>query len=168
MRRVNANAVGASRACSRGARGERTGVRRRAERPRSINPEKARKPARYCSTRDALPQRWRRKGTRASPNSPGGSSMARMIASFSSSPRRRYTLGFDAQSCSEGPFEQSRSSSAGKAGLRRDLRLLETRRATEHLRKLQSRMVFEKRDAPFRHVQATEPTDPLENVRLRE
>jgi hypothetical protein len=54
--------------------------------------------------------------------------------------------GFDAQSCSEGPFEQSRSSSAGKAGLRRDLRLLETRRATEHLRKLQSRMVFEKRE----------------------
>ena len=76
--------------------------------------------------------------------------------------------GFDAQSCSEGPFEQSRSSSAGKAGLRRDLRLLETRRATEHLRKLQSRMVFEKRDAPFRHVQATERVDLLENGHLRE
>jgi hypothetical protein len=82
--------------------------------------------------------------------------------------RDRALLGFDAQLWREGPFEQSRSSSAGKAGLRRDLRLLETRRATEHLRKLQSRMVFEKRDAPFRHVQATEPTDPLENGRLRE
>jgi hypothetical protein len=37
---------------------------------------------------------------------------------------------------------------------------------TEHLKKLQSRTVFEKRDAPFRHVQATEPVDPLENDRL--
>jgi hypothetical protein len=79
----------------------------------------------------------------------------------------RHDKGFDAQSCSEGPLEQSRSS-ARKAGLRRDLRLLETRRATEHLRKLQSRMVFEKRDVPFRHVQATEQTNPLENGRLRE
>jgi hypothetical protein len=52
-----------------------------------------------------------------------------------------------------------------KPGLRRDLRLLETRRATEHLRKLQSRMVFEKRDAPFRHVQATEPTNPSRTVK---
>jgi hypothetical protein len=83
-------------------------------------------------------------------------------------PKQCHNVGFDAQSCSEGPFEQSRSSSAGKAGLRRDLRLLETRRTTEHLRKLQSRMVFEKRDAPFCHVQATEPPDPLENGRLRE
>jgi hypothetical protein len=92
--------------------------------------------------------------------------VAPAISADVTNPRRK--LGFDAQSCSEGPFEQSRSSSTGKAGLRRDLRLLGTRRATEHLRKLLSRMVFEKRDAPFRNVQATEPTNPLENVRLRE
>ncbi len=65
--------------------------------------------------------------------------------------------GFDAQSCCEGPFGQSRSSSAKAPTSRRDLHVLETGRG-QSIRELAIENGFREARSTILHERVTEPT----------
>jgi hypothetical protein len=80
--------------------------------------------------------------------------------------RKRRKTGFSTQSSREGPFEQSRLSSARKPWRAHPTRLLESCRAVKHSRKQQSREVFEKPKPLLFREEPTRLADALRNGRL--